>query len=220
LIPAFAVGRTQDIVYHIGEFIRTGQLPSMSVFVDSPMASSVSALYKRYSEVYDERANELLAQNMKPLDFPGLRYVQSVEESKQLNTAKGAMVVISANGMCTGGRILHHLNQRLPDASAHIVIVGYQGAGTLGRRLVEGAQYVSIFRHDLPVRARIHTLGGFSAHAGQSGLVDWAAPFKQSKPRMFLTHGEDLPRTALRDQLKIRLDLDAAMPRYGDEVEL
>ena len=220
LIPAFAVGRTQDIVYHIGEFIRTGQLPPLNVYVDSPMASSVTALYKRFMEVYDERAKELLAQDMKPLDFPGLRYVQSVEESKALNTAKGPMVIISANGMCTGGRILHHLNQHLSDPNAQVVIVGYQGAGTLGRRLVEGAQYVSIFRHDVTVRAKIHTLGGFSAHAGQSGLIDWAAPFKESKPQMFLTHGEDMPRTVLRDQLKAKLDLVAAMPKYGDEVEL
>ena len=122
--------------------------------------------------------------------------------------------------MCTGGRILHHLRHNLPDANAHIVIVGYQGDGTLGRRIVDGARFVRIFGHDVAVRAKIHTLGGFSAHAGQSGLLNWAAALKQSGPRLFLTHGEDVPRTMLREQLKTRFNLDATMPYYGDEVEL
>jgi metallo-beta-lactamase family protein len=157
---------------------------------------------------------------MAPLSFPGLRFTQSVEESKQLNDAKGAMVVIAANGMCTGGRILHHLRHNLPDTNAQVVIVGYQGQGSLGRRLVDGAKFVSIFGQDVKVRAKVHTLGGFSAHAGQSGLVNWAAAFQQTSPQVFLTHGEDVPRNALRQQLKSRLGLDAAMPQYGEEVEL
>jgi metallo-beta-lactamase family protein len=129
-------------------------------------------------------------------------------------------VIIAANGMCTGGRILHHLRHNLPDPNAQIVIVGYQGQNSLGRRLVDGAKFVSIFGNDVKVRAHVHTLGGFSAHAGQSGLVTWAAPFEQTKPRMFLTHGEDGPRRILRDKLKSRYDIDAGLPNYGDEVEL
>ena len=220
LIPAFAVGRTQDLIFHIGEFLRAGKLPSVRVYVDSPMATSVSDLYTRHKEVYDERARQLLADHMSPLSFPGLTYTRTVEESKRLNEAKGSMVIISASGMCTGGRILHHLYHDLNKPETHVVIVGYQGQGTLGRRLVDGARHVTIFREDVPVRAKVHTLGGFSAHAGQSGLLNWAAPFQESKPRMFLTHGEDGPRTALRDQLKARFGLDPAMPQYGDEVEL
>ena len=130
------------------------------------------------------------------------------------------MVIIAANGMCTGGRILHHLRHNLPNPTAHVVIVGYQGTGTLGRRLVDGVKEVSIFGQHLPVRAKIHTLGGFSAHAGQTGLVNWAAPFQQRKPRLFLTHGEDKPRTDLHDRLKQQLGLDSEMPYYGNEVEL
>jgi metallo-beta-lactamase family protein len=220
IIPAFAVGRTQDLTFHIGEFLRAGQLRTMRVYVDSPMAVSVSGLYARYVGVYDERAAQLLDQKLKPLGFPGLTYTQSVAESKQLNDAQGPMVIISANGMCTGGRILHHLKHNLPNPEAHVVIVGYQGQGTLGRRLVDRAKYVSIFGRDVPVRAKIHTLGGFSAHAGQSGLLNWAAPFQDIKPRVFLTHGEDKPRSVLRDQLKSRFDLDAALPYYGDQVDL
>jgi metallo-beta-lactamase family protein len=141
-------------------------------------------------------------------------------EFKSLNDAEGSMIIISASGMCTGGRVLHHLFHDLSRPETHVVIVGYQGHGTLGRRLVDGAKSVIIFRETVPVRAKIHTLGGFSAHAGQSGLLAWAAPYQASKPRIFLTHGEDGPRAALRDQLAARLGLQAALPNYGEEVEL
>jgi len=220
LIPAFAVGRTQDLVYYIGEFLRAEKLRGLNVYVDSPMATSVSDLYTRHKEVYDDRARQLLADHMSPLSFPGLTYTRTVEESKRLNEAQGCMVIISASGMCTGGRILHHLYHNLANPRTHVVIVGYQGQGTLGRRLVDGAKQVTIFRENVPVRSQVHTLGGFSAHAGQSGLLNWAAPFQKSKPRMFLTHGEAGPRMALRDPLKARFGLDPAMPPYGDEVEL
>jgi metallo-beta-lactamase family protein len=220
IVPAFAVGRAQDLIYHIGEFQRAGKIKAIPIYIDSPMASAVSALYSHYTNIYDDEAKELLGQHMKPLNFPGLSYTDNVEESKRLNNAPGPMVIISANGMCTGGRILHHLSHHLPDANAHVVIVGYQGQGTLGRRLVDGAQDVSIFGRRLPVRAKIHTLGGFSAHAGQSGLLNWAAPFQQQKPRMFLTHGEDPPRVALNSKLKSQFSLDSAMPYYGNEVDL
>jgi metallo-beta-lactamase family protein len=220
IVPAFAVGRAQDLIFHIGEFLRGGQLKSMNVYLDSPMAKSVTALYSHYTDIYDERAKQLLGQHMQPLNFPGLSYIESVDESKRLNDAKGPMVIIAANGMCTGGRILHHLSHHLPEPNAHVLIVGYQGQGTLGRRLVDGAKEVSIFGRHLPVRAKIHTLGGFSAHAGQTGLVNWAAPFQQRRPRLFLTHGEDKPRTALHDRLKQQLGLDSEMPYYGNEVEL
>jgi metallo-beta-lactamase family protein len=220
VIPAFALGRAQDLVFHIGEFLRAGKLKPLRVFIDSPMASAISKVYSHHVDLYDERAKQLLDQHMKPLNFPGLEYTASAEESKQLNDAEGPMVIVSANGMCTGGRIVHHLRHNLPNANAHVVIAGYQGQGTLGRRLVNGAKFVSIFGSDVTVRAKVHTLGGFSAHAGQSGLLNWAAPFEQLKPRIFLTHGEDMPRAALRDQLKARFDLEAAMQFYGDEVEL
>jgi metallo-beta-lactamase family protein len=220
LIPAFAIGRTQDLIFHIGEFLRAGQLAPIRVYVDSPMAVEASQIYARHREVYDERATELLRENMSALRFPGLTYIQTVDESKALNGAHGCMVIIAASGMCTGGRILHHLYHNVGDPRTHIVIVGYQGEGTLGRKLVEGAERVPIFRDTLVVRAKVHTLGGFSAHAGRSGLLAWAAPFAGRPIRLFLTHGEDGPRASLRDQLRQRYGLDAALPAYGDEVEL
>jgi metallo-beta-lactamase family protein len=220
LIPAFAVGRTQDLVYHMGDFLRSGALKSLNVYVDSPMAVEVSDLYRRHTDLYDEPARQILANHQVPLNFPGLTYTRTIDESKRLNGAKGCMVIISASGMCTGGRIVHHLYHNLPNPNTHVVIAGYQGEGTLGRRLVEGARTVRIFREEVPVNAKIHTLGGFSAHAGQSGLVLWAAPFKESKPRLFLTHGEDGPRGVLKGKLKAAYGIDAATPAYGDEVTL
>jgi len=219
LIPAFAVGRTQDLVYHIGEFLREGKLRDVRVFVDSPMATSVSDLYERHKEVYDERARQLLLEHMAPLSFPGLSYTRTVDESKRLNDLKGSFIIISASGMCTGGRIMHHLARDLPRPETHVVIAGYQGRGTLGRRLVDGAKSVRIFREDVPVRATVHTLGGFSAHAGQSGLIQWATPFQATRPRIHLTHGEDGPRHALRARLASTLGLTAFMPVYGEVVE-
>lgn len=220
LIPAFAVGRTQDIVYHIGEFLRAGSLRPMPVVVDSPMASSVSALYARHKEAYDERARELLAQNMRPLAYEGLSYTRSVEESKSLNVRAGPIVIIAASGMCTGGRILHHLMRGLPDENTHVVIVGFQSVGTLGRRLVDRAPSVRMFREEVPVRAKVHTLGGFSAHAGQTGLVEWVRPLvgRERGPKLFLTHGEDGPRRALAAKLRERFGVEAERPGYGEEV--
>jgi metallo-beta-lactamase family protein len=204
----------------MGVFHRQGRLKNMKVYVDSPMAVAVSELYTRHTNVYDDHAKELLAEQLKPLNFPGLRYIQSVEESKQLNDKSGFMVIIAASGMCTGGRILHHLRHNLSNPRTQVVIAGYQGQGTLGRRLVDGARFVSIFGRDVRVEAKVHTLGGFSAHAGQSGLLNWMAPLEPSKPRVFLTHGEDVPRITLQKLLQDRLDLVATMPYYGDEVEL
>lgn len=220
IIPAFALGRAQDLVYHIGDFLRSGKLDPLKIIIDSPMATSISEIYSRHTDLYDEQSGELLNNGLKPLRFPGLTYTQSADESKALNDAPGPMVIISANGMCTGGRILHHLRHNLPDPNAHIVIVGYQGHGTLGRRLVDGTRYVSIFGRDVAVRAQVHTLGGFSAHAGQSGLLSWMAAFKHTRPRLFLTHGEDMPRAALRQQLRLRSGIDAVLPYYADSAEL
>lgn len=221
LIPAFAVGRTQDLIYHMGEFLRHKRLPALNVYIDSPMATETSDLYRRYREVYDDRAAEIIGDGQSPLSFPGLRYVRTVDESKRLNTATGCMVVIAASGMATGGRIVHHLRHNIYKPETHVVIVGYQGQGTLGRKLVDGAQRVRIHGEEVLVRAKIHTLGGFSAHAGQSGLLTWATPLAPGKPRIFLTHGENGPRQALKQKLESTLGFaDVQLPRFGDVVTL
>lgn len=220
LIPAFAVGRTQDIIYHMGDFIRRGEIARLNVYVDSPMATETTDLYRRNQDLYDDHARAILNANGSPLNFPGLKFVKTIEESKKLNTAAGCMVVIAASGMATGGRIVHHLRNNLYKPETQVVIVGYQGQGTLGRKLVDGAQRVRIYGEEVLVRAKIHTLGGFSAHAGQSGLVDWSKPFAANKPRTFLTHGENGPRKALQAKLAATHGLTCALPEYGEVVEL
>jgi len=220
LIPAFAIGRTQDLVYYIGAFLRAGELKNLKVVIDSPMASAISQLYEKYVAHPADPTGRATDACQLPLCFAGLSYTRTVDESKALNTAGGAMVIIAASGMSSGGRIVHHLLHGLGNPSTQVIIAGYQGRGTLGRQLVDGAKYVEVLRREVQVRAGIHTLGGFSAHAGQNELLNWAAAYRDSKPRLFLTHGEDGPRAALGAQLKARFGLIPTLPRYGDVVEL
>lgn len=219
LIPSFAVGRTQDLLYHMGGFVRSGELKHLEVFVDSPMATDASDLYRKYVELYDCEAHALLNEGINPLAFPGLRYVRTIDESKRLNQRKEGVVIIAASGMCTGGRIVHHLRNTLYRPETRVVIVGYQAQGTLGRRLVNGEKMVRVLGEEVMVRAKVHTLGGLSAHAGQSGLLNWARGVKGAR-RWFLTHGEDAPRTALAKKLREQVGVDAAMPKYGESVVL
>jgi metallo-beta-lactamase family protein len=220
LVPAFAVGRTQDLIYHIASLIRDGRLPPIPVFVDSPMATAASELYGRYPDIHDAETRRIVRDGHAALDFDGLRYTKTREQSQALNQREGFFVVIAGSGMCTGGRIVHHLRHNLRNPTTRVVFVGYQSEGTLGRELVNGARSVRIFGEDHPVNARIHTLGGFSAHAGQTGLVQWARAVSEGRPRIFLTHGEDKPREALRAKLLSTLGLQAELPEWGDVANL
>lgn len=220
LIPAFAVGRTQQLIYHFGEMVRDGRLRSPSVFVDSPMAVEATQLYRRSHDLFDEETWAILDSGHSPLNFPGLAYVRSVQDSMKLKQVRGGGVIIAASGMCTGGRIVHHLRQSLANPATHVVIVGFQAQGTLGRRLVDGARSARVMGDMIPVQAKIHTIGGFSAHAGQSGLLRWASHFGGSKPRMFLTHGEPRIRTVFQQRLQEQLDQRAECPEWGDVVNL
>ncbi len=224
LIPAFAVGRSQTLVYHLAALVRAGRSPRFPVFVDSPMASEAFDLYRRSSSLFDEEARAIMSAGDSPLDMTGLSLVRTSEESKRLNSLDGACVIIAASGMCTGGRILHHLRHGLWRRGVHIMIAGYQAAGSLGRQLVDGASMVKIMGDQIAVRAKVHTLGGFSAHAGQTELLAWAASFKGGSPdggwpRFALTHGEDMPRTALSDKL-IELGVQTTLPQMGSTIEV
>jgi metallo-beta-lactamase family protein len=179
----------------------------------------VTSLYRGHQELFDADSRALLAKGDSPLNFPELRFVKTVEESKNLNSLSG-IVVIAASGMCTGGRIVHHLKHNLSKSDTHVVIVGFQAEGTLGRRLVDGQKIVKVLGDQVPVQAAIHTLGGFSAHAGQSGLVEWAAAFEPKPSRLFLTHGEPKARNALWALLKQRLGIDGERPVMGQSFEL
>jgi metallo-beta-lactamase family protein len=220
MIPAFAVGRTQDVLYHLGELSRSGRLDGTHVFVDSPMAIDATELYRRHRECFDAPAWALIDKGVAPLSFPNLDFTRTGEESKRLNAVGGGAVVIAASGMCTGGRILHHLKHGLWQEDSHVVFVGFQAQGSLGRLIVDGARSVSIMGDRIPVKAHIHTIGGFSAHAGQTGLMQWAAGVTSGARRMFLTHGEPAVRDVLKGKLVTELGRSVECPWFGDSVEL
>ncbi len=184
------------------------------------MAISTTELYRRHRELLDAEALALIDHGDKPLDFEGLQMCRTPEESMALNTRPGAFVVVAASGMCTGGRIVHHLMHHAGKPNTHIVIVGYQGVGTPGRALVDGARSIFLLGERITVAAKVHTLGGFSAHADQSRLMQWAGHFKAAKPRTFLVHGEQGARQALAGRLRSELGLDVTLPMVGDSAEI
>jgi len=219
LIPAYAVGRTQEVLYYINRLSREGRLGHVDVFLDSPMAAEVTAITARHLELFDEEARRLVAAP------PGesrmrLKVTESVQDSMALNRIESAAVIISASGMCDGGRIRHHLKHHLPDARSTVIILGFQAAGTLGRRLVDGADSVRILGEDVPVRAEIVTLGGFSAHADQSALLQWLGHFKPAPRQLFLVHGEEDVAGAFAGRIRDKLGWNARIPTHGESVAL
>lgn len=221
LIPAFAVGRAQLVLYYLAEAVREGRLPpGFPIVLDSPMAAEATAALVEHPEVLDQETRELMQRRQFARDLSGLVVVQTARESKGLNEDDAPCVILSASGMCEGGRIVHHLFHNLWRENAHVVLVGYMAAGTLGRRLAEGAASVEIMGDDVSVRAKVHVLDGFSAHADQPGLLDWlGTAIGQGKPpRVVLTHGEDLAREALAAAIHERFGIDAERPQPGVEL--
>ncbi len=220
VIPAFAVGRTQDLLYYIKGLLRNGQIPRIPVYIDSPMAVSVTEIYRNNPDCYDEETCELFVAHESPFEFPNLHFIRSTEESKQLNaTAKGA-IIISANGMCEAGRILHHLKHNLWRPESHILFVGYQAEETLGRRLLEGARVVKIMGEEVNVQAKVHSIGGFSAHADQAGLLDWLDGFIKKPRGLFIVHGENSAQKEFATIIKQRFNIDPLIPRWGERFVL
>lgn len=218
-IPSFAIGRAQNILYYLAEMIRSGLIPRVPIILDSPMAIEASRLYAQYPELFDEESTELVANGHMEQDLRSLQLSARAEQSRAINDMRGPFIVIAGSGMCTAGRIQHHLRNNISNPHAHVVIVGFQARGSLGRALVEGAEHVSIMGQWHAVRAHIHTLGGFSAHAGQSQLIDWLRPMTtKARPKVVLTHGEDEARTVLADRLQTEFGIVASMPRYGQSL--
>jgi len=204
LIPSFAVGRTQEIIFRLGEMYQKGLLTHQAVYLDSPMAIAVTEIYHRYQNIYNaEDAASLRHGKAGSLHtyLPSLRYSTSTAESMALNKIVAGTIIIAGSGMCTGGRIRHHLKHNLWRRNAHVVIVGYQAAGTPGRALVDGAKVFRLGGEKIIVNAAIHTLGGFSAHASQSQLLDWINNFKKPRPRLFLIHGEAKTKIVFQEYL-------------------
>jgi len=219
LVPAFAVGRTQQILFHLDELFSSGAFEPFPVYLDSPMAIEATKIYRSHPDLFDEeaqdwhRASEVAGRShVKPTPTP--------EESMALNDAAGPCLIMAGSGMCNGGRILHHLKHGLWRQETGLLIVGYQSEGTLGRQLVDGAKSVRIFGEEIEVNAHLHTLNGFSAHAGQEDLLKWFAHVATSKPQVVLTHGEARGREPLAELIRKRHGLDAVLPSQGDMVKL
>jgi metallo-beta-lactamase family protein len=221
LIPAFAVGRTQEIVYLIRELEDEKAIPVLPVSVDSPMAAAATAAYANRKEDHDEEYASILMQKRHPLRTHSMITSTSREESKKLNNASGARVIISASGMMTGGRVLHHALRMVPDPEATIVFVGYQAAGTIGRRILDGEQEVKIMKQWIPVRCRVAKIGGFSAHADWKEVLRWLEGMQTGVPsRTFLTHGEPEAANAMAAHIKERFGWNVHVPQYAERFEL
>ncbi len=222
LIPAFAVGRTQEIIFRLGEFYQEGILNHQAVYLDSPMAIATTEVYHRYQDVFNYEDRSALRQAKSGslhTYLPVLRYSRTTEESIAINKITDGAIIIAGSGMCTGGRIRHHLKHNLWRRNAHVIIVGYQAIGTPGRALVDGAKRLRVAGEEVAVNATIHTLGGFSAHAGQQQLIDWVNAFHQPKPHTYLIHGEDAAKQALQHQLHT-LGIKAEIPECGATIKI
>jgi metallo-beta-lactamase family protein len=198
LIPAFAVGRTQQVLYHLRRLQEAGRVPEIPVFIDSPMAVDATHIYCRFGDDHNLDVNLLMDDRLCPLRCPDTHFVRAVEESKQLNRRPGPAIIISASGMCTGGRIKHHLKWRLPDPRNVVLFVGYQAEGTRGRWLLNGARRIRIHGEEFPVRARIASLHALSGHAGHDELLRWLGEFERPPQQTFIVHGEPQASQALQ----------------------
>ncbi len=221
LIPAFAVGRTQELLYHLRELEDEGRIPILPVRVDSPMAAAATQIYSRNRDEHDEEYASVIEQHRHPLRTRSMVTASTREESKRLNEEKGTRVIISASGMMTGGRVLHHARRVLPDERATVLFVGYQAAGTTGRKIIEGSRFVRIMKGDVPVRCHVERIGGLSAHADWSEVLRWLAPLEATPPRrVFTTHGEPESAAAMAGHIHEHFGWRVDAPQYGEHVEL
>lgn len=220
LVPAFAVGRTQLLLYLLAGAFKRGTLLPFPIYVDSPMAIAATKLYQKYTELFDEEALALQKSGELREKLATLKYSQTADDSRALNEVSGPCLIMAGAGMCTGGRILHHLRHNLSRPQTTVIFVGYQGDGSLGRMLVDGQEAVTIFGEKIPVRASIHTIGGLSGHAGQTDLLYWVDSFAATRPRIFLTHGEERGRKPLGQILNDRYKLKVDYPGLRETIEM
>jgi metallo-beta-lactamase family protein len=220
VIPAFAVGRTQMFMYYLRQLEDLQRIPRLPVYVDSPMAVSATGLYLKYHEDHDVQFSRDEQGGGDPLNVHEFHLTQSVEESKAINNLKTPCIIISASGMVTGGRVLHHLAQRLPDARNCVILGGFQAEGTRGRALQEGAKTLNLFGQSVPVKAEIVTMGQFSAHAGKSELLRWLTGLQAPPKQVYLTHGEPAAAQSLQQAITERFRWKASVARYLDRVEI
>lgn len=220
IIPAFSVGRTQELLVVFADLVRRGRLGKLEIYVDSPMSNAATEITLKHEALLDAESRDLIGWQRTHPDALRIRFVQRVEESIALNQIQGGAVIISASGMCDAGRIKYHLLHNLSRPDCSVVICGFQAAGTLGRRLVDGAKKVTLLSRSVPVRADIYTIGGLSAHADQGGLLAWLQRFRNPPRQTYVVHGEAQTARAFAETVRQRLGwTDVSVPQYGDTVE-
>jgi metallo-beta-lactamase family protein len=217
VIPSFALERSQEVLYYLNKFLIEDRIPHLMVFIDSPMAVSITGVFEHYPELFDEEMVKLIRQKNSPFDFRGLSLVRTVEESKAINRIKGTVIIIAGSGMCTGGRIKHHLVTNISRKASTILFVGYQAAGTLGREIVGGAKKVRILGQHYPVRARVVQINGFSAHADRDGLLRWLSSLRKPPRRLFVTHGESSASQHFAGLVRDKKGWEVVVPEYQGE---
>lgn len=220
LVPIFAVGRTQLLLYLLAGAFRNKTLPRFPIYLDSPLAIEATKIYGKHNELFDQEAQTMAKSGDLRENLQNAKYCPTTEDSKALNDVKGPCMIMAGSGMCTGGRIMYHLRHNLHRPETAVLIVGYQSPGTLGRQLVDGKKSVSIFGEEVAVRASIHTMGGFSAHAGQDDLLKWFTAVAPSRPRVIITHGENRVRKIFSELICSQHGLRPVCPNLGDMIEI
>ena len=220
IVPSFALERSQELLYYINELLLEEAIPHLKVFLDSPMAAGITRVFQRHGELFDEEMAEFVKQNESPFDFPGLRITESTEESKSINDMRETVMVIAGSGMCTGGRVKHHLVNNITRPQSTIMFVGYQAVGTLGRRIVDGEKEVRILGQNYPVKAKVVRVNGFSAHADKEELFKWLSGLKKPPRKLFVVHGESESARQFGDYISRKTGWQVAVPAYQDEVIL
>ncbi|ODB95300.1 MBL fold metallo-hydrolase RNA specificity domain-containing protein [Candidatus Thiodiazotropha endoloripes] len=220
LIPAFSIGRSQEILYYLGKYYDEWGLNRWQVFLDSPMAIRASKVYWDYPHLYDEEATKLRKKIHEMPHLQNLKLTASPQESMGINRIKSGAIIISASGMMTGGRIIHHLKHNISRSGSHVMIVGYQANGTMGRALVEGKPTVRIHGDEYRVKAKVHTVGGLSAHGDVDDLTRWLSSYRKSSPHVHVVHGEPESKSDLRDHIESALGFKASVPDMGDLLDI
>ncbi len=220
IIPSFSVERSQELLYHLNELLLAKRIPPLMAFLDSPMAIRVTEVFKDHPEMFDEQMTETIRQNRSPFDFPGLTMTRTTNGSKAINYIRGTVIIIAGSGMCTGGRVKHHLANNISKPETTVLFVGYQANGTLGRSILNGAEKVRILGQKREVNAKIARIHGFSGHADQSELIRWLAAFKAPPKNIFVVHGETDAANALAKIGKQKLKYNFTVPEFRQEIIL
>ena len=220
IVPAFAVGRVQQLVLLLHELTNDGRVPNIPIFVDSPLAVDVTAVFRKHPEVFDEETRKYLTDGDDPFGFKRLTYIREANESKKLNDLHGPCVIISPSGMCEAGRVLHHLRNNLEDPRCTVLITGYQADNTLGRRLLDKAPEVKVFGEPMRVRASVESLQALSAHADQAELLEWMKPLAGTVKKVFLVHGEPDAARTLQQAIQKQYGVETLLPGWGEKFEL